>query len=61
MACIALHNIFIDKSDPCQPRWRLDLEQLDLIEKSPSRAEDKEKSSLSSKKIKISNCLWMDH
>ena len=52
MACIALHNIFIDKSDPCQPRWRLDLEQLDLIEKSTSRAEDKEESSLSSKNNK---------
>ena len=59
MACIALHNICIDRSDPCQPRWRLEVEQLDLIEKPLSRAEDKEESSLN--RMKISNWLWMDH
>ena len=31
MACITLHNICIDRSDPCKPRWRLEVNKLDLI------------------------------
>ena len=29
MACITLHNI--SKADPCKPRWRLKVEELNLI------------------------------
>ena len=43
MACIALHNICTGRSDPCQPRWGLEVEQLELMEKLLSRAADKEK------------------
>ena len=59
MACVALHNICIDRSDLCQPRWRLEVEQLELMEKSLSQAFDKEESNLI--RMKISNCLCTDH
>ena len=39
MVCIALHNLCIEISDPCQPKCRLD--DLDLIRKRLRRAEDK--------------------
>ena len=41
MACIAFHNLCIEISDPCQPRWRLEVDDLDLIRKRLRRAEDK--------------------
>ena len=59
MACIALQNICIDRYDPCQPRSRLDLEQLELMEKLLSCAVDKEESNLI--RLKINKSLWMDH
>ena len=31
MASIALHNLCIEKNDPCQPRWRLEVKKLNLI------------------------------
>ena len=31
MACILLHNICIFRNDPCKPRWRLKVEELNLI------------------------------
>ena len=51
----ALHNICIDRPYPCQSRWRLEVEQLELMEKPLSRAVDKEESNLV--RIKISNWL----
>ena len=59
MACIALHNLCIEISDPSQPRWRLEVDDLDLIRKRLRRAEDKRESNLN--RLKISNWLWMDH
>ena len=53
MACIALHNLCIEISDPSQPRWRLEVDDLDLIRKRLRRAEDKRDSSLN--RLKISN------
>ena len=41
MAFIALHNLCIEISDPCQPRWRLEVNDLDLIQKRLHLAEDK--------------------
>ena len=31
MACIALHNICIHRNDPCKLRWRLKVNELNLI------------------------------
>ena len=59
MACIALHSICINRSDPCQPQWRLEVEQLELTEKPLSRAVDNKESNLI--RMKINNWLWMDH
>ena len=63
MVCIALHNLCIEISDPCQPKCRLD--DLDLIRKRLRRAEDKREKERerepSLNRLKISNWLWMDH
>ena len=31
MVCIALHKLFISENDPSQPRWQLEVNELDLI------------------------------
>ena len=31
MVCITLHNICIDGNDPCKVRWRLEVDELNLI------------------------------
>ena len=59
MACIALHNLCIEISDPSQPRWRLEVDDLDLIRKRLRRVQDKRESSLN--RLKISKWLWMDY
>ena len=59
MACIALHNLCTEISDPCQSRWRLEVDDLDLIRKRLHRAENKTESSLN--RLKIANWLWMGH
>ena len=33
MACIMLHNLCIEHNDPCEPRWRLEVNNLELFEK----------------------------
>ena len=59
MTCIALDNLCVEISDPCQPRWRLEVDDLNLIRKRVPRAEDKREPSLN--RLKIFNWLWMDH
>ena len=53
MAFIALHNLCIEISDPCQPRWSLEVNDLDLVRKRLHLAEDKRECSLNC--LKISN------
>ena len=60
MACIALLNLCIGISDPCQPRWRLKVNDLDLIRKRLHRAEDKRERESSLNRLQISNWLLMD-
>ena len=55
MACIALNNLCTEISDPCQSRWRLEVDDLDLIRKRLHRAENKRESSLN--RLKIANWL----
>ena len=59
VTCNALHKIFIGRSDPCQTQWRLEVEQLELMEKPLSCAADEEELNLI--RMKISNWLWIDH
>ena len=33
MACIMLHDLCIHMNDPCEPRWRLEIEELELVDK----------------------------
>ena len=43
MACMMLHNFCIAKHDPCIPRWRLSVEELEVnntvIKRRPSKGE----------------------
>ena len=59
MACIVLNKLCIEISDSCQPRWRLEVDDLDLIRKRLRRVQDKRESSLN--RLKISKWLWMDY
>jgi len=56
---MALHNICIAENDPCQPRWKLEVHEIDLIREPLLREENKVESNLN--RMKISNWLWMDH
>ena len=40
MACIALHNSCISKNDPCNPRWKLEVNELHLVRKRTKRTKD---------------------
>ena len=59
MACIMLHNLCIELNDPCKPRWKLDIQNIDLIEKSVMQDEDNQELNLN--RTKISNWLCMNH
>ena len=56
MACIALHNLCIEKNDPCQPRWRLEVKKLNLIR---SRG-NTERNTTQADQVRsnITNWLW---
>ena len=41
MACIVLHNICIARSDPCNPRWKLEFSKLKRIRQATKRTKDK--------------------
>ena len=55
-ACILLHNLCIELSDPCQPRWRFEVGEFSLMPKQTGRIEDTAASELN--RLKISNWLW---
>ena len=59
MACIALHKLCIELADPCQPRWKLEVQELALIKKQLHRQDNMKEPALN--RMKISNWLWMDH
>ena len=59
MASISLHNLCIEISNPCLLRWRLEVDDLNLIRKILRRAEDKRECKINL--LKIANWLWMDH
>lgn len=59
MACIMLHNLCIERKDPCEPRWKLQVNEIGLFEKPLKRSEDCNESNLN--RTKISNWLWMNH
>ena len=55
MASVMLHNLCIDVSDPCLPRWHLHVKNISLIRE---QVEKKEDINLSANLSKISNWLW---
>ena len=58
MACIMLHNLCIERNDPCEPRWKLEVKDIELFEKPLKRTEDSNESNLN--RTEISNWLWMN-
>ena len=59
MVCIKLHNLCIEHNNPCEPRWRLEVNDLKLFEKLLKRNVDINESNLN--RTKLSNWLWMNH
>ena len=56
-SCILLHNICIRFGDPCEPRWRLQVQQLELFPRGRPRNENPNIASLMNR-LKITNRLW---
>ena len=59
MTCIMLRNLCIEHNDPCEPRWNLEVKDIELVEKPLKRTEDSNELNLN--RTKISNWLWMNH
>ena len=53
MTCIALHNLCIHRSDPCNPRWRLQVNELNLIRNGDAQADDGNTT-----REAVANWLW---
>lgn len=56
MACVFLHYLCIAAGDPCLPRWKLQAEELAIIDKRLIREESKRESN--SNAIKSANWKW---
>ena len=50
-ACVMLHNFCIDKHDPCNPSWRLSVEELELNNTVIKRSANKGESNKNARKI----------
>ena len=57
MACVMLHNLCITRNDPCNPRWKLTVDQLSLIRKNVTRSENKEQSAKVADKV--ADWVWL--
>ena len=44
IACLMLHNLCTATNDPCNSRWRLSVEELELTNKIINRSESKSES-----------------
>ena len=44
IACLMLHNLCMATNDPCNSRWRLSVEELELTNKIINRSESKSES-----------------
>ena len=54
MACIMLHNLCLEINDSCLPRWRLRVDQMDLVDKRVARTDTAIQESCLNR-MKISN------
>ena len=54
MTCISLHYLCIQRKDPCQPRWMLEVKDLNLIREN-SDAQPKDASTT---RDAIAEWLW---
>ena len=59
MCCIALHNLRIKRNDPCNPRWKLEVEDLHIIRQATKRTEDRMLAQ--DVRQKIASWLWSFH
>ena len=56
MASVMLHNLCIDVNDPCLPRWRLHVKNINLIREQVEKRRDINLSDVN--RSKIANWLW---
>lgn len=57
MVCGLLHNLCIARNDPCKPRWKLEVQEISLIDKNVARIENKAESQRISNKI--ADWVWL--
>ena len=57
MACVMLHNFCIAKHDPCNPHWRLSVEELELNKTVIKRRANKIYSLELSENLQLSDVL----
>ena len=51
MTCVLLHNLCNARKDPCNPRWKLHVHELSLVERNIPRKENKGQSRETASKI----------
>ena len=56
MACVMLHNFCVVKDDPCNPHWRLSVEELELNNTAINRRANKGESNKNARKT--ADWLW---
>ena len=57
MTCVFLHNLCNARLDPCNPRWKLHVDELSLVEKNIPRT--KNKGQLRETATKIAEWVWI--
>ena len=55
MSCIMLHNLCIELHDPCEPRWKLEVEEMELADMKFNRLPSKKESNENARII----CEWI--
>ena len=58
LVCIMLHNLSIETEDPCHPRWKLKVKNLELQDKKITRDENSRESLKVSDSVK--EWLWQN-
>ena len=56
MACVMFHNFCIAKDDPCNPRWRLRVQELELSNCVIKKRANKGESNKNARKV--ADWLW---
>ena len=57
IGCVMFHNVCIARNDPCHPRWRLSVEEIEMITANNIQRQQNKRES-SENETTIANWLW---